>query len=136
MDDVYYFKVIAENQFGSSESNTYSITIGNPDQGDEGLPWWLQAIFTGMISAAAGLVIKISYSRYKKRKELLEQISKKLDKVENIEQFLKERLGYDEWQKLQEPISKYKNQKISEKDLIKTAKKELGDRFMEIFKNR
>ncbi|MBD3212398.1 MAG: hypothetical protein GF311_07305 [Candidatus Lokiarchaeota archaeon] len=136
MDDVYYFKVIAENQFGTSESNSFSVTVGNPDDGNGGLPWWLQAIFTGMISAAAGLVIKISYSRYKKRKELLEEISRKLDKIDNIEQFLKQRLGYEEWQKLQAPLNEYKEQKITEKELIKTAKKELGDRFMDIFKNR
>jgi hypothetical protein len=136
MDDIYYFKVIAGNQFGTTESNSFSVTVGYPDDENGGLPWWLQAIFTGMISAAAGLVIKISYSRYKKRKELLEEISSKLDKIDNIEQFLKQRLGYEEWQKLQAPLNEYKKQKITEKELIKTAKKELGDRFMDIFKNR
>ncbi|TFF90673.1 MAG: hypothetical protein EU548_01810 [Promethearchaeota archaeon] len=135
-DDVYYFKVIAENQFGNNESNTFSITVGNPSGGGtEPFPWWLQAILTGIISATAGLVIKISYSRYKKRKELLEKISEQLDKVDDIEKFLKDKLGFEEWQKLQEPLNQYQKQAIDQKDLIKRAKKELGDQFMELFKS-
>jgi hypothetical protein len=136
MDDIFYFKVISENQFGTSESDSFSITVGNPSSGgtDAGFPWWLQAIFTGLISATVGLVIKISYSRYKKRKELMEKISEQLDKVDNIEQFLKEKLGYEEWQRLQEPLNQYQKRAIDQKDLIKKAKKELGERFMELFK--
>ena len=135
MDDIYYFKVISKNQFGSNETNTFSITVGNPGgSGTDPFPWWLQAIFTGLISATVGLVIKVSYSRYKKRKELMEKISEQLDKVDNIEQFLKDKLGYEEWQRLQEPLNQYQKRAIDQKDLIKKAKKELGDRFMELFK--
>jgi hypothetical protein len=128
--------LIAKNQFGSDESNTFSITVGTPTSSGLGgrFPWWLQAIFTGIISASAGLVIKISYSRYKRRKELMNKISDQLDKIDNIEQFLKDKLGFKEWQKLQEPLNQYQKQVIDQRDLIKMAKKELGDRFMELFK--
>ncbi|TXT62261.1 MAG: hypothetical protein BAJALOKI1v1_990006 [Promethearchaeota archaeon] len=100
---------------------------------ESGLPWWLQAVFTGMISASAGLVIKISYSTHKRRKELYRKIGENFNKIENIEKFLQEKLGFEEWQKLQDAWQKYKKNEISQKELIKSGRKRLGKRFMDIF---
>ncbi len=100
---------------------------------DEGLPWWLQAMFTGMISASAGLIIKITYSTQKKRKELLRNVTETFDKIENIEEFLKEKLNFEEWQKFQEPWEKYLKNEIDSKSLIKRGRKFIGKPFVEIF---
>ncbi|MFX1384367.1 MAG: hypothetical protein ACFFBP_18175, partial [Promethearchaeota archaeon] len=108
-------------------------TAADDDGEEEGLPWWLQAIFTGMISASAGLVIKISYSAHKRRKELYRKISDNLDRIDNIEKFLQDRLGFEDWAKLKESLEKYQKHEISSKQLVKQSKKSVGKKFMHIF---
>ncbi|MFW9899609.1 MAG: hypothetical protein ACFFDO_10170, partial [Candidatus Thorarchaeota archaeon] len=105
--------------------------FGTEEEG--GLPWWLQAIFTGIISASAGLILKISYSAHKKRKELYRKISDNLDRVDNIEKFLQDNLGLEDWAKLKDSLEKYKNHEISSKELVKQSKKSVGKRFLHLF---
>ncbi|TFG09831.1 MAG: hypothetical protein EU535_08745, partial [Promethearchaeota archaeon] len=100
---------------------------------EEGLPWWLQAVFTGIISASAGLVIKMSYSAHKRKKELYRKVSDSFDRIDNLETFLQDKLGAEEWAKLKEPIQQYQNHEISSKKLIKESKKSVGKRFIELF---
>ena len=96
-------------------------------------PWWFQAILAGTISALVGISIKTSYSRFKRSQELRGKILKKLNKIDDIELFLKEKLGYKEWIKLKEPLEQYKNREINNKTLIKIGKKEIGDKFTDVF---
>ncbi len=103
------------------------------DEEEEGLPWWLQAIFTGIISATAGLVIKMSYSAHKRKKELYRKVSDSFDRIDNLEIFLQDKLGTEEWAKLKGPIQQYQNHEISSKKLIKESKKSVGKRFIELF---
>ncbi|MBY8981454.1 MAG: hypothetical protein KGD57_00775, partial [Candidatus Lokiarchaeota archaeon] len=105
----------------------------HPSQGGIDIPWYLQALLGGIISATVGIAIKITYSRFKKRQQLLSKMLFRIKKIDNIESFLKEKLGYKEWLKLKEPLEQYQNREINSKALIKRGKKELGDKFMDAF---
>ena len=107
--------------------------VHDGDEEEGGLPWWLQAIFTGIISASAGLVLKISYSAQKRRKELYRKISDSFDRIDNLEKFFQDKLGAEEWAKLEVPFKQYQNNEISSKKLIKQSKKSVGKRFIELF---
>ncbi|TFF89386.1 MAG: hypothetical protein EU549_00790, partial [Promethearchaeota archaeon] len=100
---------------------------------EEGLPWYIQAAMTGAVSASVGLVIKQSYSSAKKRRIILEKIHENFARVENLEKFLRDKLEYEDWKKLEEPWKRYQAAEISERELIKTGKKTLGKRFTGLF---
>ncbi len=100
---------------------------------EEGLPWYIQAAMTGAVSASVGLIIKQSYSSAKKRRIILEKIHENFARVDNLEKFLKDKLTYEDWEKIQEAWQKYQNDEITERQMIKESKKTLGKRFTELF---
>ncbi|TFG22369.1 MAG: hypothetical protein EU532_14465 [Promethearchaeota archaeon] len=100
---------------------------------EEGFPWYIQAAMTGAVSASVGLIIKQSYSSAKKRRLILEKIHENFARVENLENFLKEKLELEDWQKFQEYWEKYQNEEITERQLIKKGKKTLGKTFIGLF---
>jgi parallel beta-helix repeat protein len=134
-EDVVVTKTIKEEGFLTDTTPTLIAAVANAGavEDEEALPWWLQAAFTGMISASAGLVIKISYSAHKRRKQLYRKIAENFNKIENIEKFLRQRLEFEDWKKLQDSWQQYKNNEISQKELIKSGRKRVGKRFTEIF---
>ncbi len=128
-DGTYYYIVMACNNYGNYTTNAVAVTV----KLDEPMPWWLRAVITGAISASAGLVIKIAYSSRKRRKELYDKIGESMTKIDNIEKFLETKLGYDEYNKLKDPLLKYKEREISHREFVKAGKKSVGDKFVEIF---
>ena len=63
----------------------------------------------------------------------MQNVQDKFEQIDNIESYLKEKLDYGEWQRLQGHVDKYKKHQISNKDLIKVGKKEIGKDFTDIF---
>jgi len=53
--------------------------------------------------------------------------------LDNIEKFLQDRLGFEDWNKLKESLEKYRKNEISSKQLVKQSKKSVGKKFMHLF---
>ena len=64
---------------------------------------------------------------------MYERINEKFDQIDNIEEYLKEKLEYEEWDKFQEPMSMYKKREITQKQLIKHGRKDIGNNFVNLF---
>ncbi|MFX0070056.1 MAG: nitrous oxide reductase family maturation protein NosD [Candidatus Hermodarchaeota archaeon] len=107
---------------------------GSSDKEEDDVDWIVRAAIGGAISAGVGLAIKQSYSSAKKRRILMDKTIDNFDRIDNVEHFLKDKLGYEEWEKLQDPWERYKKREITKKDFIKQSKKTVGDRFTELFK--
>ncbi|MFX1374464.1 MAG: hypothetical protein ACFFA0_01510 [Promethearchaeota archaeon] len=132
----YYFRVFAFNQYGNSSSPSgFNIIVdrgGGAGNGVE-LPWWLVPIITGSISALVGITIRQTFHSIKKRRIFMQEVQQKFEQIDNVELFLKEKLNYEEWLKLQGHLDKYKARQINNKDLIKLGKKEIGKDFTKLF---
>lgn len=131
--DVFITKLNVSSVITPSGGSDGSSSSDDEGTEEEGYPWYIQAAMTGAVSAAVGLVIKQVYSSTKKRRLILEKIHENFAKVENLEKFLKDSLDYEAWQRLEEPWKQYQNEEITERKLIKKAKKSLGKRFTELF---
>jgi len=116
----------------SGDDGGTTTTITAEQQLEEDFPWWLRAILTGIISASAGLVLKVTYSVHKHRKEFLRKVAENMERIDNIEKFLKTKLGTD-WSKFQESWDKYQKQEITQKKLIKEGRKNIGKKFVDVF---
>ncbi|MFX1376292.1 MAG: SBBP repeat-containing protein [Promethearchaeota archaeon] len=70
VDGDYYFIIVAFNSAGNTTSNCIYVRIGEyPRQGGGGdLPWSVQAVLYGSLSAVAGICIRIVYGYLKKKK--------------------------------------------------------------------
>ena len=115
-----------------------TIIVGDDDDGGDGAEedpyvWFIRAALAGAISASVGVVIKQSYSTVKRKRQLYELISKKLDEIEKLEQFLMKNLGKVDWETFKPVYNQYTKRKISQKDLIKEGKKSMGKSFTELF---
>jgi len=115
-----------------------TIVLSDDDDGGAGeeedpYVWFIRAILAGAISASVGVVIKQSYSTVKRKRQLYELISKKLDEIEKLEQFLMKNLGKVDWETFKPVYNQYTKRKISQKDLIKEGKKSMGKSFTELF---
>ncbi len=104
-------------------TSSSSSSSDSGDDEEELMPWYIQAALTGAVSASVGLVIKQTYSSAKKRKVILEKIHENFSKVENLENFLKDKLAFEEWEKIQGSWKQYQNDEITERQLIKKSKK-------------
>ncbi|MFX0029925.1 MAG: hypothetical protein ACFE8B_11990 [Candidatus Hermodarchaeota archaeon] len=132
----YYFRVFAFNPYGNSSSSSgFNIIVDREGGAGNGfdLPWWLVPIITGSISAVVGIAIRQTFHSIKKRRIFMQEVKQKFEQIDNVEAFLKEKLDYEEWQKLKGPLDKYKNRQINNKDLIKLGKKEIGKDFTKLF---
>lgn len=139
----FYFVVVAENEYGETKTEMITITVDLPnndkiddnedDSSDDGMPWWLRAALTGAISATVGLIIKQTYSARKKRKEMYEKMERKLQQIDNMQKFFREKLPDEDWNKLKDAYRKYEQREISKRDFIKEGRKSVGDRFISIF---
>ncbi len=126
----FYFLVVASNEFGTQFSDLLTINVKFPVSSfGKGSTWWIQAIFYGAISAATGLLIRQGYGALKKNKIAIKSLQSRLSQVDNIEAFLKEKLEYEDWLKLQEPLKQYNNRDITRKELVKQGRKLVGKKF-------
>ncbi len=111
------------------------IADDDDDDEDEEDPylWIVRAAIGGALSACVGIVIKQSFSTVKKKRQLYELISKKLDTLDDIEGYLKDNLGKVDWEYFKPSYDQYINRKISQKELIKEGKNLMGKSFTELF---
>ncbi|MFX1374956.1 MAG: hypothetical protein ACFFA0_04020 [Promethearchaeota archaeon] len=68
-DGDYYFIVVAYNIAGNFKSNCLYIRVGKESSGGgNDLFWIFQALLVGIISAIGGIIVKIIYSKFVKKK--------------------------------------------------------------------
>ncbi len=123
----------------AGNEHSISVTVTKGEEGDddekavEGLPWYIQAVLTGAISAMVGVSIKMTYSTRKKKKGLVEQVRLKMRKIENNEQFLRENLGKVDFGKIKEAWLQFDEREITQEDFIRKGMKALGNKFTDPF---
>ncbi len=94
---------------------------------------WAQAVYTVIFSTFAGFLLMLISREYKKRKEFSKNLLNNFEKVENIIAFLKKKLDNKDWIELQKPLEKYQKRHITSKNLIKEARKTIGEKFTNLF---
>ncbi len=122
------------------------VLIKNPDQRScaepgvnpfnwlSDIPFWLQAIVGGVVSAIAGIVIKVTYSKTKvKRKAIIyNRIEKNIDKIDNLKEHLMIHLGL-KWEKFKDTHKEYNEGHIGKGEFIKRGMEIIGKKFIKAF---
>jgi parallel beta-helix repeat protein len=121
-----------------SAGNEYSVLVTiikdtTPPEEEDWVIWVIRTIIGGIISAASGLTVKIVYSRRKKWKTFTKGASEYFTKIPDMEQYLKNQLGAQDWSILKEEWTKYQNGLINQKEFLKYGRKKLGKKFNNCF---
>jgi len=100
--------------------------IPNPFQ----IPWWLQAIIGGIISAATGLFIKIGYTKISKKRmaQNFTKIEETIDQIDNLKEHLMVALG-PKWNQIKDSFKEYNEGYIGKGEFIKRGQEILGRKF-------
>jgi hypothetical protein len=130
IDITYYANDSAGNEFSVSVTVIKDTT---PPAQDDLLVWLIRTIIGGIISAASGLTVKIVYSRRKKWKAFNEEASEYFTKIPDMEQYLKNQLGTQDWNILKDDWNNLQNGLINRKEFLKKGKKKLGKKFNNCF---
>ncbi|MBD3351130.1 MAG: hypothetical protein GF364_06560 [Candidatus Lokiarchaeota archaeon] len=105
------------------------ISIKKLDDGSDGMPFWMKAVLSGIISAAVSLFIKQTYTIRKKKKEKTDEILEVLEDKEEIYLYVKRCLKREDWKEVQDIWADYANDIIKLKKAIEKSNKTLGISF-------